>query len=336
MASGPSVGGGTVEVALDRWTDASVLADYREKLSVALAVALLISVATGFLFARRGLAPLISVARRVGAIDARSLEQRLEPVPDAPAEVAALVDSCNAMLARLEGAFAALTHFSAELAHDFRTPLHVMRGQAEVALARTRTPEAYREVVVSNLEEIERLGRLVDDALFLARAEDPRATITRMQTDVGAELAEVAEFLEPLATDAAVSLTSDVAPGLTVVVDRMLFRRALVNLITNAIRHSNAEGRVVLNARATGDAVEVDVADAGEGMPPEAVARASERYYRAPGSEARGDGVGLGLAIVHGVMHLHGGTVRTVSRVGGGTCVTLVFPSADAASAPNR
>ncbi len=111
LASGPVAGGGSVEVALDRWTDESVLADFREKLSVALVVALLLSAATGFTFARRGLAPLVDVAQRVGRIDARTLAQLLEPIPDAPAEVAALVASCNSMLLRLEGAFGALTHF---------------------------------------------------------------------------------------------------------------------------------------------------------------------------------------------------------------------------------
>ncbi len=209
-----------------------------------------------------------------------------------------------------------------------------MRGQAEVALARPRTTEEYREVLASHLEEIERLGRSVDDALFLARAEDPRATITRVHVELGHELAEVAEFLEPLGTEAAVSLTTDVAPGLTLSVDRMLFRRALVNLITNAIRHSNGDGCVTLTARATADSVEVDVADSGEGMSPDTVRRASERYFRAPESEARGDGFGLGLAIVHGVMRLHRGEVRTVSQVGGGTRVTLVFPSAAAVPSP--
>lgn len=334
VATGPLDGEGRrLEVALDRWTDQRVLADYREKLTAVLAAALVLAAGLGYVFARRGLAPLRALGRRMAAVDARSLDRRLESIPDAPAEVQALVASFDGMLDRLQGAFVALSQFSAELAHEFRTPLHILRQQTEVALAQARAPEEYRDLLGSTLEEIERLRRLVDDTLFLARAEDPRATITRGTLDVGVELHAVADYLEALAGEEGVALAVDSPAGLTVTADRALFRRALVNLVTNALRHTPAGGRVALAARAAaggaGGAV-VEVRDTGEGMHPDTLARAFERYYRAPGVAAPappGDGAGLGLAIVRGIMRLHDGTAVAESVAGAGTCIRLGFPA---------
>lgn len=322
--------GQRLEVALDRWTDERVLADYRARLTAVLLAALVLATGLGYAFARRGLAPLVALARRMAAIDARSLDQRLAPVPDAPAEVDALVVSFDAMLGRLEGAFSALGQFSAELAHEFRTPLHVMRQQTEVALAQARTPSEYRDVLGSTLEEVDRLRRLVDDMLFLARAEDPRASVARVDLDARRELADVTEYLEPLAAEVGVTLASDGSPGLHLSADRTLFRRALVNLVTNAVRHTPAGGHVALSARSDGDAAIVEVRDTGYGIPSDVLARVFDRHVQVlppsapPGSA--GEGAGLGLAIVRGIMHLHGGTATAASAPGAGTRITLRFP----------
>jgi two-component system heavy metal sensor histidine kinase CusS len=332
----PDARGRRLEAALDRWTDERVLADYRADLALVLGAALVLSALLGHLFARRSLAPLEALGRRMGAVDPRALgrggDPRPEPIPEAPAEVQALLASFDAMLARLDEAFAALSRSSAELAHDLRTPLHIMRQQAEVALERARTAEEYRDVLGSSLEEIERLRRLVDDTLFLARAEDPRATITRTALDAAEELRGVAEYLEALAAESGVTLVTEAPAGLTVSADRALFRRALVNVVTNALRHTPSGGRVTLRARGASDGapdgVTVEVRDTGEGMTPEVAARAFDRFYRAPGAEARGAGTGLGLAIVRGIMSLHGGTAEARGTPNGGTAVTLRFPGA--------
>lgn len=328
-AGPPDAAGHRLEVALDRWTDDRVLADYRRKLSFVLAATLVLSAALGYALARRGLAPLRLLGQRMATVSARSLDQRIDRIPDAPDEVQSLVATFDAMLDRLQGAFTALSQFSAELAHEFRTPLHILRQQTEVALAQHRTPSAYREVLGSTLEEIERLRRLVDDTLFLARAEDPRATIPRTPLNVASELREVADYLMALAEDRSVLLTVDAPSVLVVSADRTLFRRALVNVVTNAIRHTPAAGQVALEGRATDSGVVVEVRDTGEGMPPEALARVFERYFRASaaGSDANGsEGAGLGLAIVRGIMRLHGGTAEAESTMGIGTRLRLTFP----------
>lgn len=317
------------EVLLDRWTDTEVLRGYRHELALVLPTALVLSAVLGFWLARRGLAPIQALAGAVSRVDARSLDRRLD-VPEAPTEVRALVASFEGMRERLNHAFAALTQFSCELAHEFRTPLHVLRQQSEVALGRARTPEEYREIVSSNLEEVERLRRMVDDILFLARAEDPRSRIERAPLALAAELADVADYLEPLASEQQVHLATDVTHDLHLRADRMLLRRALVNLVTNAIRHTPPGGRVTLAAERRDDVATIAVHDTGAGIPGSALPHVFDRYFRVPGTSGGStEGTGLGLAIVRGIMSLHGGTAAVTSTPGRGTCVTLVFPSED-------
>lgn len=354
-----------IEAALDRWTDVALLAGYRRELGMLLPTALLVSALLGFLIARRGLAPLRALAGAVSRIDAQSLDHpmRLTGVADkAPTEVAALVASFETMRERLNRAFAALTQFSTELAHEFRTPIHIMMQQAEIALSRSRTPDEYREVLASSLEELDRLHHMVDDILFLARAEDPRARINRVPLVIATELADIVDYLEPLAAERGVTIAAETATDTLLSADRMLLRRALVNVVNNAIRHTPRGGRVTLTAEMQSEGTAIEVRDTGAGIPTTALPQVFDRYFRVPGefeevSDAvRRDirenaheneaeraagrhtdvrmavsgtgtgGTGLGLAIVRSIMSLHGGTASVRSTPGRGTWVTLLFP----------
>lgn len=318
--------GGWIEVLLDRSKDDGVLRDYREELALVLGVALFASGLLGYGIARRGLRPLATLRDRMSRITARSLDQRLG-THHAPAEIETLVSSFDAMLDRLEAAFKALSDLSAELAHELRTPLHVLRQQSEVALGRARSAEEYREILVSSLEELDRLGRMADDMLFLAGTEDPRASIDRQPLAIAAQLTDVTEYLDALAAEAGIAIESDAPADLWVLADRMLLRRALVNVLTNAIRHAPPGSRVRLGAHEDGPRVLVTVEDTGEGIAPDALSRVFDRYFRVPGTvRDRSDGSGLGLAIVHGIMQLHGGAATISSTPGRGTRVTLTFP----------
>lgn len=331
-----------VEVLLDRSRDGAVLTRFRAEATAILLGSLVLAGALGFGIARRGLRPLDALRARVERIDARSLGLRLA-APEAPAEVAALTATFDAMLQRLQGAFDALSARSGELAHELRTPIHVLRQQAEVALRRPRTPEEYRDVLGSSLEELDRLRRLADDTLFLARAADPRAAVARERLDVASEFGEVAAYLEAVAEEVGVHLSADAPVGLVVDADRTLLRRALVNLVTNALRHTPTGGHVRLQAepndRGAGTAIHVE--DDGEGLAPELLPRAFLPYARGTGPMVRTAdttaserpspwpaGAGLGLAIVRGIMELHGGTAALASALGRGTRVTLIFPAA--------
>lgn len=324
--------GGWIEVLLDRSKDDGVLHHYRERLPLVFGAALLGSGLLGYGIAKRGLRPLTTLRERMTRVTAQSLDQRLG-THGAPAEIEALVGSFDAMLDRLEAAFRTLSQLSAELAHELRTPLHVLRQQSEVALGRARSADEYRAMLVSSLEELDRLGRMADDMLFLARTEDPRASIDRQSLAAASELADVAEYLDAAAAEAGVSLDIDAPPELRVFADRMLFRRALVNVVTNALRHTPAGGRVRLTARADGTGVIAWVDDTGTGIPEDVLPRVFDRYFRAPGTRGVYDnGSGLGLAIVRGIMQLHGGTATLSSMPGRGTRVTLTFPGTSASS----
>lgn len=316
-----------VEVLLSRRTDDEVLARNRRQLLVLLPLALFGAVILGYFGARRGLQPLARLAERVKAVDARSLDRRLR-LDDAPEEIEDLTISFDEMLARLEGAFAALTNYSAEMAHEIRTPLHAMRQQLEVALGRARTADEYRDVLGSSLEELERLRRMADDMLFLARAEDPRAVVSRDELHVADELDSVAEFMDGVAAERGVSLVAETSGHLILRGDRTLVRRALVNLVANAVAHTPHGGSVTLRAARTADGVSVVVDDTGKGLSTEDADRAFDRYFRGVDG-GRPGGAGLGLAIVRGIMRLHGGTADLSSQVGRGTTATLHFPRAD-------
>lgn len=315
-----------VEILLDRGTDDNVLSSFRRKLALVLPAALLLSLVIGYGVARRELSPIASLAKRLARIDARSLDQHLD-AHAGPPEMQALVASFDAMLARLHAAFGALTSLSAELAHELRTPVHVLRQQAEVALQRARTPDEYRDVLGSSLEELDRMRRMIDDILFLGRAEDPRTGVQLSRLALAPELGDVGAFLEADATERGVTIERRVPTGLTLTADRMLLRRALVNVVANALRYTPSGGRVEIIAREEGDAIALEVRDTGEGIPSELLPHVFDRYVR--GRSANGfqtDGAGLGLAIVRGIMSLHGGTANIASHPGRGTQVTLTFP----------
>lgn len=329
-----------VEILLDGSRDRAVLSDFRTDATAILFGSLALAAVLGYGIARRGLRPLGALRARVEGIDARSLGLRLG-APDAPAEVAALTATFDAMLERLQGAFDTLSARSAELAHELRTPIHVLRQQAEVALRRPRTTEEYRDILGSSLEELDRLRRLADDTLFLARAADPRAAIVRELLDVATEFREVIAYLDAVAEEAGIHLSADTPDGLVVAADRTLLRRALVNLVTNALRHTPAGGHVRLWAElaAQGTVTAICVEDDGEGLHPDLLSRAFVPYARgadahgaptnstAPTTEAPWPaGAGLGLSIVRGIMELHGGTATLASDQGQGTRATLRFP----------
>lgn len=322
----------SVEATLDRWTDAELLAAYRRKLLILLPAAVIASTLAGIWIVRRGLSSLRRLATVVSSVDADTLHRGFvlpEPQRQSPAEVSELMDSLDRMRARLSEQFALLTRFSSELAHEFRTPIHILRQQAEVALRKTRTADEYKEVLASSLEEYDSLRQMVDDILFLARAENPLSKISRTELFVSYEVSDVAGFLEALAIDRGVTLRVDVTVGGVLQADRTLLRRALVNVLSNAIRHTPSGGLVTVSVShdTESGSVVLSVADTGPGISKDSLPHVFERYYRAPNAQVNSDGSGLGLAIVRGIMTLHGGSATIESELGKGAVVSLVFPS---------
>ncbi len=317
-----------IHVAMDTSADEELLVSYRRQLLYVLGLSLLAATAGGYWIARRGLRPIANVTATARRIGPGHLEERIATA-GLPAEVRDLADTFNPMLARLEDAFARLGRFTADIAHELRTPVNTLRVGAEVALQRPRTPDEYREVLGSCLEECGRLSRLIDSLLFLARAEDPKTELVTVPIDVAEELRTIQEFFDPTAHEAGVRLTVEAAAGLTVRVDRTLFQRAIGNLVSNALSHTPAGGTVTLFATGDSAGVRIGVRDTGPGIPAEHLPYIFDRFYRADAARSSGAGrVGLGLALVKGIVDLHGGSVQAESPLGEGATVTLFFPHA--------
>jgi two-component system heavy metal sensor histidine kinase CusS len=267
---------------------------------------------------------ITAMARRIRPTH---LDERLQAA-GLPAELAALADTFNAMLDRLGESFGRLARFSADIAHELRTPVNNLRGEVEVALGKPRPAEEYRDVLASGLEECVRLSRLIDSLLFLARAEDPRTQVEREPVDVGRELAAVREFYEATAAEAGVKLAAITGPGPVADLNRPFLQRALGNLVANALAHTQPGGAVTLSATQEGGWVRVEVADTGCGIPATHLPYVFDRFYRVDRSRSSASGgLGLGLAIVKGIAELHGGSVSLASEVGRGTRFTLLLPA---------
>jgi len=316
-----------IQVAVDLTHEQEMLAGYRTRVWVVLGLALGLSAFVGHAIARRGVRPLEQIARTARQITSSSLDARIAQAR-LPSEVASLATTFNEMLARLQDSFERLSRFSADIAHELRTPVSNLRGETEVTLGRARTPEEYRDILSSSLEEYERLSRLIDSLLFLARAEHPETRIAREHLNLRRELKTVVDFYEGSASEKGVTLTIDVPPTLEIDADRTLFQRAVENLIANALAYTPSGGTVTVRAIADGPHCEIQVVDTGRGVAAEDLPHVFDRFYRADKSRASTSGnLGLGLAIVRSIAQLHGGRVELDSELGQGTRATLILPT---------
>ncbi|MBI1917988.1 MAG: heavy metal sensor histidine kinase [Planctomycetes bacterium] len=315
-----------LQVALDRTHEDDLLAGYRRNLWLVLGAALVVCAVGGYWIALRGIRPVEEITRTAQRIRSTTLHERIEAA-GLPAELLALADTFNEMLDRLEDSFGRLSRFSADIAHELRTPINNLRGEAEVALSKPRSTEEYGAVLGSCLEECVRLSLMIDSLLFLARAENPETHIKREPLDVALELAKVREFYEAIACERGVAIHLSSADGVTADLDRTLFQRAVGNLIENALAHTPKGGIVKLAAGQQDGSLRVEVSDSGCGIAQADIPHIFDRFYRADRARSSSKGgVGLGLAIVKSIAELHGGTIRVTSEVGKGTTVVLRFP----------
>jgi two-component system heavy metal sensor histidine kinase CusS len=327
----PSTRRDTIEIAIDVSQQEALLARYRRWFLAIVLGCFAIFPLIGYQVARHGIRPVEEIATTAQHISSTNLHERILP-EGYPFELASLADTFNKMLDRLEESFERISRFSADIAHDLRTPVNNIRGEAEVALARARTVDEYREVLGSCLEEAMRLSNLIGDLLFLARAESPLTHLHRERVNVAELLDGLRDYYEASAEDGGISLTTAVGREPVIAeLDRTLVQRAVGNLVSNAVAHTPCGGSIVL-AAAMGTGAEasticIEVSDTGEGIPPEALPKVFDRFYRVDTSRSQASGgTGLGLAIVQSIVLLHGGNVEIASQVGQGTRVTLRIP----------
>jgi len=319
----------TVQIAIDVSQKEALLARYRYWFWAILATSVAIFPLVGYRIARQGIRPVEEIANTARHISSTNLRERIHP-EGYPSELASLAGTFNQMLDRLEESFERISRFSADIAHDLRTPVNNIRGEAEVALARARTLDEYREVLGSCLEETVRLSNLISDLLFLARAENPLGHLHWARVNLGELLDSVREYYDGAAAEGGISLiTENRDEPVIAELDRMLMQRAVGNLVANAVAHTPPGGSVILQANAEANSVRIEVSDTGVGIPPEALPRVFDRFYRVDPSRCQASGgTGLGLAIVQSIMVLHNGNAEIHSQPGHGTRVTLRIPVA--------
>jgi len=321
----------TIQIAIDVSQKEALLARFRLVSWVIMLGTLAIFPVVGYQIARQGIRPVEEMAATARRISSTHLGERIL-TEGYPFELASLAGTFNEMLDRLEDSFDRISKFSADIAHDLRTPVNNIRGEADVALARARTIDEYRDALESSLEEAVRLSDLIANLLFLARTESPLMHLRREQVDVADLLNGVQEYYEASAADGGISLSTRFADRPVIAeLDRTLMQRAVGNLVSNAVAHTPSGGSVVLATSSESAVVRIEVADSGIGIPQEALPRVFDRFFRVDPSRSQASGgTGLGLAIVQGIMLLHGGKVEIVSQPGEGTRVVLSMP----ASAP--
>ena len=278
--------------------------------------------------ARTGLAPLARFKKLARESSSVSLSQRLIP-DDLPLELRDLAFDFNAMLSRIDTGVTHLNQFSGDLAHEMRTPVGILLGRAQVALSRVRTAADLQAVLEADVEDLERLSRLIDDMLFLARAENEAEGLSFELLQLKHVARTVIDFIDVIATELSISIEID--GDASVLADRILLQRAITNLLTNAIRHARAYSTVHIEVCRQATTVELSIENVGTTIPAKDLGRVFDRFYRVDESRARhAGGAGLGLAIVKTIMRLHGGHVEAVSKTHsdgqGVTRFTLIFP----------
>jgi len=281
------------------------------------AVAVLVVALLGYGIARVGLRPLERLSRQARALDPSHQDQRLALTP-MPAELDNLTASFNGALARLETAYQQLEAFNADVAHELRTPLTNLIGQTQVTLTRQRGAAELEDVLRSNLEEMERLKQIVNDMLFLARADQGAAASRHADTSIAAEVHKVAEYLEMLMDDRGVRIRVD--GDERGCVETALLRRALGNLLQNAIQHSTQGDEILVQVSRDGERIQVAVSNPGRPIEGKHLAHVFDRFYRVDSARRNeGGNHGLGLAIVKAIALMHRGSVFARSEAGRNT-----------------
>ncbi len=320
-------GTGTIQVAMNLRAHQFVTSRHTLLRVSMVLFTLLAAYGVGEVIVRLTIRPLGGLAMQAALIRPKDLGRRI-PVESFPLELRDLVASMNIGMERLQEAFQRLEHLGTDLAHELRSPIQNLRSELEGLLLRPRDSKGQQESLGSCLEELDRLSQMIEQMLFLARCEEPSSELRLGPLPVRELLGGIADYFEVSAEALEVALTVEPGADLAVMADRALLQRALSNLVSNALRHTPASGRVTLAATSgpMGE-VNLEVRDSGEGIPADMLQTLGTRFTRVEHSRSRSHGgTGLGLAIVKGIMHLHGGDLELLSELGQGTTARLRFP----------
>lgn len=345
-----------IEIAMDRSSEETLLAAYRATLFFVIIIGFLVSSLIAWLMLRSAVDPIAAITKTADEVNSEMLGRRLDLDP-LPNEFHHLANTFNAMLDRLEGSFERLARFSADMAHELRTPVGNILGAFEVGVSRPRSSEEYEKLLLLGIEESSRLRRIIESLLFIARASAPIESARLQLLRLDLELQEIISFYEPLAQESGMTIQLQIEPeaadAISAPVERTLLQRAVGNLISNSIRYSggsnsNSDSIIVRLSRveernihakfpqadfneinANSKWAIIQVIDRGEGMNERDLLRVGERFFRTDRSRSKSSGgTGLGLSIVRGIMTAHRGHFLVESAVNRGTQVSLLFSQA--------
>jgi len=313
-----------VSIAVDTQHHQEFMRELRRSIAIYAVLAILLSGFLAWFAAHQGMSPLRAMKRRAAAVTGQQLQERM-PEDAVPIEMADLARELNEMLGRLQNDFQQLSDFAADLAHEFRTPISNLLTQTQVTLSTQRDLKTYQDTLASNAEELQRLARVVSDMLFLAKTERGVDLPHKESFSAAQGARELVEFYEAVADEKRILMSVE-GDG-RIYGDRLMFRRALSNLLSNALRHAPVGGVVGVRIESSSRGIEVTVKNTGKEIPLDVQQRVFERFYRADSARRHpaSDGAGLGLSITKAIVEAHGGAVSATSDREW-TRFRLVFP----------
>ncbi len=314
-----------IQIALDVSYQKSVINKYRKNGIIVLFVGALFSILIGYLISRRGMRRLFELTNITKKITANALQKRIDP-EFWPKELNELAAAYNQMLDRIEKSVSRLTKFSDDLAHELRIPLTNLMGETEVALSQNYSIEDYKRVMESNLEELNRIYQIVENLLFLARAENPQIDIQKEVLNLANEINVMCRYYQAIADEKNIQLSCE--GEATAQVNLIMFRRMIGNILSNALKYSPDGGKVVFTIKEIDDqAIQIVLTDTGIGIAKKDLPNIFNRFYRVDTARTQSTyGTGLGLAIVKSIVDLHHGKIWASSFIGKGTEIIITLP----------
>ncbi|AOA07529.1 heavy metal sensor histidine kinase [Pseudomonas fragi] len=312
----------TAVLMLDVTTHAHFFVTLQWWFGIGLVISAIVSAGLGWVVAKSGLRPVRQITKVATGMSAKSLRERI-PLEPVPLELQELILSFNGMLGRLEDTFVRLSNFSADIAHELRTPVSNLLTHTEVVLTKKRDLDAYEENLYSNLEDLKRMSRMIDDMLFLAKADNGLIVPEQIDVDLSELVSKLFEYYQFLAEDRGIQLTLQ-GRG-KVRGDRLMIDRALSNLLSNALRYTPEGNEIAVQIEQTRETVTLSVRNSGVTIDPQHIGKIFDRFYRADPARREGgpSNAGLGLSITRSIIETHSGRIWCTSEEG----VTTFFIS---------
>lgn len=303
-----------------------ITAECYEKIIITLLVGSLLAVIFGHFIARKGLDRMREFENKMEKITADSLHERIN-LNEWPKELKSFGKKFNTMLDRIQSSFIQLSQFSSDIAHELRTPVHNLRGITEIALSNESFSDEYRQILEKYMNEYQHLSKLIENLLFLARSDHGQLILQKEIINAQEEISNICDYYQAVALENKIELTC--TGNANIAVDPTHFKRVISNLISNALKYTQPNGKILINIEAMDQWAKISIHDTGIGITNEHITRIFDRFYRIdPSRSSHSGGLGLGLAIVKSIIDLHKGKILIKSKPNFGTTVYLQLPLA--------